>query len=522
MEVRLAAVRWPSASHRAYTTPTASSCSSSSSSSRGSCSAAARLESAHVGATSAHYTTGRRALSALGLPALLANLRRRRIRWSQGAERAGSTCLCATAEARATGTKSTARRPSTNTAAPVRRAMRAEEYAKMKRQSLLDAAIVGAIGSLLVGLNSGPTAAAGFVVGIAFVTVYLLLLQRDVDSLSPGNTPFDLLNPLRILRFLLPLILVLVLGLQSSFTLGFDTWLDGLRWEPGANFTGFVTSPPALFSALLGYSLATLTLPLRGLADSAPEVRTLVKAVPGSLGVALRLTDEADSRKGESSEENHPVEVVPVLLVTGPRGCGKTTLANQLRQRDARFQAPEWVVTAQSSSTGVERKELISGTEFETLAEAGSLAVRYKRCGDDLEQIDLGLPAMAVLQAAAAGACVLDVDPPTARTLLGYPWQTLFNDAFPGRKVELRVIAVWVSLKTLDNVMERNRVRLEAQGLSTAAAQKQLKLLRTQATSDIEWALTSGNFDFTIFNEDEEAASAELDRAARYCFEDPF
>jgi len=39
---------------------------------------------------------------------------------------------------------------------------------------------------------------------------------------------------------------------------------------------------------------------------------------------------------------------------------------------------------------------------------------------------------------------------------------------------------------------------------------------------DIEWALTSGSFDFTVINNDAETAFREVSKAAEYCFEDPF
>merc|ERR1712157_15692 len=99
-------------------------------------------------------------------------------------------------------------------------------------------------------------------------------------------------------------------------------------------------------------------------------------------------------------------------------------------------------------------------------------------------EFNLGLPAAAVLAAVAeGGACVLDVDTPTARSILEYNWEKLIAKVPTERPLELRLVSIWVSLGSLD------------------AVERQLAPLRSQATSDIEWALTSNSFDFTVLNE---------------------
>ncbi|CAK0836570.1 unnamed protein product [Prorocentrum cordatum] len=203
-------------------------------------------------------------------------------------------------------------------------------YAEMKRESFVDAAAVGILGTPLALANSGPDAAAGLLLGAAAGAVYHLLLQWDVDALAPGRTPFDVLNPLRVARFLLPVLLAAALCLQAAISVGPDAWLAGLRWEPGANFVGFLQAK-ALSAALLGYVAATSSLQLRGVARAVPEARTLVKALPGSVGVALK--EEYDGkRERRKASSGPPVREVPVLLVSGPRGCGKSTLVRQLAE----------------------------------------------------------------------------------------------------------------------------------------------------------------------------------------------
>ena len=48
------------------------------------------------------------------------------------------------------------------------------------------------------------------------------------------------------------------------------------------------------------------------------------------------------------------------------------------------------------------------------------------------------------------GACILDVDPPTARYILSYNFEPAVSAVFPETKTELRIVTVWVSMQTLD------------------------------------------------------------------------
>lgn len=428
--------------------------------------------------------------------------------------------------------------PSPSTAEVLaRRAARIAEYDELKKQAQGDAAVVGAVGALITLLSAGSDAAAGFVLGSAAAVVYLKLLMLDVDRLGVNGGPFDVLNPLRLARLLVPVLLVVALCSQAIATLGFDQWLAGIRWEPGLNIVNAVTSPAVLYASMLGFLSGSAPLRLRALVRDGPGAKDVFQLLPGSLGVAAKLADGQQKQRGsagaimETAPQQPPV-VVSVLIISGPRNCGKTTLVQRLKKADPRFLEPEWIIAAGDGAPNVpaappkERLCPVSEAEYKTVEDAGVLAVNYSPYDEDGTQIGLGLPALNVLTAAERnGACVLDVDAPTARALLSYPWEERLQPFIaPDSRVEMRFVTVWVTLP-LDDIVERSRVLLEKNtpgGFSKTIMQRQLALVRSQAAADTEWALVSGSFDFTVKNTDLEAAMKEITRAAGYCFTDPF
>jgi len=325
-----------------------------------------------------------------------------------------------------------------------------------------------------------------------------------------------------------PLGLLVALAAQDALTAvgGVDAWLTRVRWEPGANFVGIV-SAPSLYGGLLGYVSVLLALQVRGLVKALPQAGDFFQLLPGSFGVASRAAQEAQEQRDafKSRRPTKPAaKQLPILLVSGPRGVGKTTLSRRLLGGDSRFRQPEWIATAPCDNGSSAHRTILEVADFEELRKSGSLAVTFTPYDEDGEQVNIGLPALSVITAAKEGACLLDVDPPTARALLSYDWSRALAAVYPGEDVELKFVSVWVSLSSLDAIIERNRRRMQADapGSGAAVVERQLAPLRSQASADCEWMLTSGCFDFTLINEHEDEASKELENDAKYCFGDPF
>jgi hypothetical protein len=62
-----------------------------------------------------------------------------------------------------------------------------------------------------------------------FVYLFVYLSSRSNCNKVESN-PFNLTNPFRILRFLLPFGLVVALGLQHALTVGLEEWWQNVSW----------------------------------------------------------------------------------------------------------------------------------------------------------------------------------------------------------------------------------------------------------------------------------------------------
>eukprot|EP00435_Cladocopium_sp_Y103_P045086 s1118_g12.t2 len=205
----------------------------------------------------------------------------------------------------------------------------------------LDAAAVGVLGALLLYANNGQETAEGWLLGAVFAVLYLILLQQDVSVITVESNPFNLTNPFRILRFLLPFGLVAALGLQHALTVGLDEWWQNVSW-PG--------------------DLAAW--------DQLPRRRRRVVAAGRPAGLRRDVRGAAAAGPGRDAPGGTAA------------GEGGARVAGSLGM-------PEWVATKPCSGIGSSRQRLVSQSDFQALEQTRSLAVSYRPAGDDLEEVEV-------------------------------------------------------------------------------------------------------------------------------------
>ena len=66
-----------------------------------------------------------------------------------------------------------------------------------------------------------------------YLFVYLSSRSNESNCNKVESNPFNLTNPFRILRFLLPFGLVVALGLQHALTVGLEEWWQNVSWPMG-------------------------------------------------------------------------------------------------------------------------------------------------------------------------------------------------------------------------------------------------------------------------------------------------
>eukprot|EP00903_Cladosiphon_okamuranus_P012738 g11908.t1 len=373
---------------------------------------------------------------------------------------------------------------------PVKFAAELESYEDLKRRLVVDAALFGAVGAFatfqIFGANQGLLFALGALASVA----YVILLEKSADDVASGKQ--DVGTKLKgDARFAVPVLLIVALAAKNYMA------------NPGGAVAFNLIPKEEFAAAMIGF-IAPSRLPLLY-----REVKSSLKGdevldmLPGSIGqgrAILRSMGESGEAVGMAEEMAGP-SVTRVIVVSGPKCLGKTTLVNKMLAEDSRLAQPAWCTTRPLRASEVEGEDVLftRQVKFEELERKSNFLHVYK---DDSGE-SYGLRLEDILAIAQKGkVCVIDADMTLVKALTGV--------------ADLALIGVWVSLDSIEAIEERIRTTLVSGGAKedSPKLEADVRGLVRQAVEDIEYGVMSGVFDFTVINNSDEQESMETVRRA--------
>lgn len=353
-------------------------------------------------------------------------------------------------------------------------------YAALKNQLLRYAAIAGVAGTLIADLTKGTEDALIYFAGAFTSVLYLLLLSLKTDTVA--STQSKLGSNVANLRFAMPLVLLVGVTVYNK-SLG-----DANPVQGGGPFDSITVEQ--FGAAIIGFLTYRLPLFLTQL-QAAFRDDTGGVVIPGSAGVALQLVQEAAT----SSESVLQVDdaLSTVFLVSGPQATGRTELVRRLiEEGQGRYIEPNTVDCVKDSAK-FERLE--QRNEFLTVDKSGRYGITKEgiltaaqECGPDTVVVINADVSLAKQMSSLAGT---------------------------------RLIGVWVGLNSVKEFEERLGLEIDRGDITIAEDDTRESVIRAkikEVVQEIEFGISSGIFEFTILNNDEEASMKELRGAASYCF----
>ena len=353
-------------------------------------------------------------------------------------------------------------------------------YQVLKGRLLRYAAIAGLGGTIIADLVKGTEAAVIYGVGVLASLAYLFLLSVKTDTIASPGAKFG--SNISNVRFVMPVLVLVGIALYNQ-SLGEANPLYGKG-------TFDYVTPDQFAAAVLGF--LTYRLPLFGIQiqdsmkDSSGEI-----VLPGSAGVALQLAKQEETTNEARSATSAPLTTI--FLVSGPQATGRSDLVNRLiREGQGRFVEPKTVDRMQDPVT------------FERIEQRGEfLSVDpNRRYGLTKE----GILSVANDESQEPVVVVVDADVELARKLTTV--------------AGLRIVGVWVGLNSVEEFERRLEAQIESGEIPIPEDETKESLVRArikEIVKEVEFGLSSGIFEFTILNKDEESSVEQLKEAASYC-----
>lgn len=355
-------------------------------------------------------------------------------------------------------------------------------YANLKDRLLRSVALVGLVGTAVAEFFKGTEDALIYFAGVLASLAYLILLSVKTDTMAKAGSKFG--SNLANLRFFMPLVLLVGVAVYNQ-SLG---EANPVRMK---GVFDYVTTEQ-FAAAMVGFLTYRIPLFVIQIQDAfRGENET---TLPGSAGVALQLAQQTTS----SNILDSPVTTTSlptVLVVSGPQATGRSRLVKRFVNDDKRF----------VSIKCIDRRS--DPASFERIMQRGEFVYL-----DDDEQS--GLTKASILKAArdannddSNSVVVIDANVDFCKKLTQIPG--------------LRLVGVWIGLNSAEEFERRLAQQIDDGLIPMVDGDTPESILRAKmkdVVREIEYGISSGVFEFTIFNEDEEISFRQLREAAEYCF----
>ena len=206
-----------------------------------------------------------------------------------------------------------------------------------------------------------------FALGALAAVGYVIILENAADNIASGNQ--DTISKLQgNARFAMPVLAVGAVGLKNYITNpDMGNLLSTISKDDfAALMIGFVT--PSRLPLLYREIRASL------------KGEELLDMLPGSIGQGRKMLKGMDEERVVEKTPSAPSSAAKIVVVSGPRYLGKTTVFNRMLAEDDRLTAPVWCTARPLKSSEVDGRDVnvLKPIKFEDLQRKGSFLHTYQ------------------------------------------------------------------------------------------------------------------------------------------------
>lgn len=363
----------------------------------------------------------------------------------------------------------------------------AEAYALEKGRLLRAVAVAGVAGTLVADLARGEQDAIIYAAGSLASILYLLLLSVKTDTVATPGAKYG--KSIANLRWAMPAMVLVGIALYNAS-------LGDANPVRDRGLFDYITAEQ-YGAAILGFLTYRVPLFLLQIRNAFRDEETGQVVLPGSAGVAMKMINDSKTESGSSVVVERTSLVTDslktVLLVSGPQATGRSELIRRLIEHgEGKYVAPSRV------------DRIKDGPEFDRLERREAFlqvddSARYGLTKDGILK--------STQECGPDSVVVIDANVDLAKQIT--------------RISGLRLVSVWVGLESVKEFEQRLETDIERGVISVPEDETKESVIRgkiREIVQEIEYGISSGIFEFTILNKNEEDSLKQLREAAAYCF----